>query len=87
MAIIEKKIWPEYFAKVKRREKNVDLRLADFRVKKGDWFMLREWNPKEKRYTGQSLKRKVSQVYKFGLLKFHTLKELKKYGLYVIEMK
>ncbi|MFW9878361.1 MAG: DUF3850 domain-containing protein, partial [Candidatus Thorarchaeota archaeon] len=33
---IEKKTWPEYFKKIVNKEKNFELRLADFKCKKGD---------------------------------------------------
>ena len=53
MKIIEKKTWPEFFRKVKSGQKNVELRLADFKIKKGDILVLREWNPKKESYTGK----------------------------------
>lgn len=87
MRIIEKKCWPELFEKVKRREKNFDLRLADFDCKKGDILLLHEWNPNTKQYTGRSLKRKVSLVIKTKDLKFFSKKDIDKYGYQVIGFK
>ncbi|OHA00561.1 MAG: hypothetical protein A3C11_02795 [Candidatus Sungbacteria bacterium RIFCSPHIGHO2_02_FULL_49_12] len=87
MKIIEKKTWPEYFRKVKARKKNVEFRLADFPISAGDSLILREWDPKTKQYTGRSLKRKVKMVHKVQMLKMHTPAELKKYGIYGIELK
>ena len=86
MRIIEKKIWPEFFKVVRARKKNVELRLADFSVSKGDVLVLCEWDPKRKRYTGRSIRRKVKAVYRANMLKFHTAVELKKYGLLAIEL-
>jgi len=51
-------------------------------------LVLREWDPKSKTYTGRILRRKVSNVSRVAdLFKFYPLKKLKKYGLYLIEMK
>ncbi|MCJ7786787.1 DUF3850 domain-containing protein [Patescibacteria group bacterium] len=44
MAIIKKKIWPEYFELVKSGKKRIELRLADFDAKEGDVLTLEEWN-------------------------------------------
>ena len=46
MAIIKKKIWPEYFELVSSGKKKFELRLADFDVKEGDALSLEEWDPK-----------------------------------------
>ena len=71
MRKIEKKAWPELFEKVRTGEKTFDLRLDDFRCKVGDILILREWNPKEKKYTGRVLERKVTFVLKSkDVLKF-----------------
>lgn len=87
MKIIKKKTWPEFFKKVKARTKNVELRLADFKIGKGDIFELGEWNPRSKKYTGRILRRKVKAVHKINMSKFHSSAKIKKYGLYVIELK
>jgi len=88
MANIEKKIWPKYFSKALSREKNTELRLADFKIKKGDTLILKEWNPKSKAYTGRILRKKVANVNRVtDLFKFHSVRDFKKYGLYLIEMK
>jgi ASC-1-like (ASCH) protein len=42
---IEKKIWPEYFEKIKSGEKTFELRLADWQCTAGDVLVLKEWNP------------------------------------------
>ena len=86
MRVIEKKIWPEFFRQVKARRKNVEIRLADFRLKQGDTLLLREWDPKRKRYTGRSLRRRVRAVHRIDMTKFHSTATLKKYGLYAIEL-
>ena len=85
MAVVKKKIWPEYFKLVKSRKKKFELRVADFKVKEGDIFLLEEWNPKTKKYTGRKIKKKIRYVLKFKLDKFGQKKEIEKKGLYVIQ--
>ena len=85
MAIIKKKIWPKWFNLVKSGKKKFELRLADFRVKKGDVLILEEWNPKTKKYTGRKIKKKVKYVLKFKLNDFGQKKKIEKKGLYVIQ--
>lgn len=86
--LIEKKTWPEYFKLIKSGKKNFEVRLADFRCKPGDILILREWDPKTKKYTGRNLKRKVRFVLKTKVAeKFYRKKDIKKYGLQVISFK
>ncbi len=85
MAVIKKKTSPKYFELIKSGEKKFELRLADFRIKKGDILTLREWNPKKKEYTGREIKKKVKYVFKFNLNNFGQKKEIEKRGLYVIQ--
>ena len=87
MATIEKKSWPEQFKLIQSGKKNFDLRLNDFRCNPGDTLVLREWNPKTKRYTGKELKRKVSYVMKTKSLKFWKAGEAQEKGLQVITWK
>jgi len=86
MAIIEKKIWPKYFELVKSGKKKFELRLADFKIKKGDTLILREWDPEKKEYTGRKIKKKVNFIFKFKLNDFGKRKEIEKKGLYVIQL-
>jgi len=85
MKRVRKKIWPRWFKIMKAKKKNVELRLADFNIKKGDILILEEWNPKKKEYTGKMLRKKVKRVIKFNPLDFYTAKDIKKYGCYLIE--
>ena len=85
MAIIKKKIWPEWFKLIKSGKKKFELRLADFRVKKGEVLILEEWNPKTKKYTSRKIKKKVKYVLKFKLNDFGQKKKIEKKGLYVIQ--
>jgi hypothetical protein len=87
--IVEKKSWPELFKKVKSNEKHFDVRLADFKIKKGDIIILNEWNPKTKKYTGRKLKLKAGFIFKIpkDMKKFYSEKEIKKCGFYIIELR
>lgn len=85
MAEIHKKIWPKYFRMIKTGKKSCEFRLADFKIKPGDILVLDEWDPEKKEYTGKSLKKKVKRVTKLNLFEFYKLRDLKKYGCYLIE--
>ena len=88
MRKIEKKAWPELFEKVRTGEKTFDLRLDDFRCKVGDILVLREWDPKEKKYTGRVLEKKITFVLKSkDVLKFWSEEEIAKHGFQVIAFK
>jgi len=84
MAEIRKKIWPKWFRLIKERKKNVEFRLADFTIKEGDILVLEEWDPKRKKYTGRILKTIVKKLVKKNPLDFYTVKDIKKYGCYII---
>ena len=85
MRIIKKKTWPEFFEKVKSGEKRFELRLADFEIEKGDELILKEWDPKEKNYTGRRIEKKIDYVYHFNIDDFGQGKEVIKKGLNVIQ--
>ena len=86
MAIIKKKIWPEYFELVKSGKKRIELRLADFDVKEGDVLTLEEWNPKTEEYTGRKIEKKIDYIMKFNLDDFGQKEEIEKNGMYVIQL-
>jgi ASC-1-like (ASCH) protein len=86
MATIKKKIWPEYFELISSGKKKFELRLADFDVKEGDILLLEEWDPKTKEYTGRSIEKKVSFVFKFNVNDFGQEEEIKENGLFVIQL-
>jgi hypothetical protein len=87
--IIEKKIWPDRFEKIKNIKKHFEIRLADFKIKKRDILILNEWNHKTKRYTGRKLKFKTGLIFKIpkDSKKFYSEADMKKYGFYIIELK
>ncbi len=84
---IEKKTWPEMFEAVRSGKKTFDLRLADWECKEGDILILREWDPKTKKYTGRVLEKKVTFMFKTKGIKFFSKKEIEKYGFQVIGFK
>lgn len=85
MATIKKKSWPQSFNLVKSGKKKFEMRVADFKIKKGDTFALQEWNPKNKKYTGSRLAKKVRYVHKFSLNDYGQKKLMEKKGFYVIQ--
>ena len=88
MRTIEKKVWPEYFRKIKENKKQFEVRLADFEIEEGDILILKEWNPKNKQFTGEEIKVKAGFIIKIpdGMEKFHTKEEIDKNGFYVISL-
>jgi hypothetical protein len=84
---IEKKTWPEMFEAVRDGKKTFDLRLADWECKEGDILVLREWDPKTKKYTSRVLEKKVTFVLKTKDIKFFSKKEIEKYGFQIIGFK
>jgi ASC-1-like (ASCH) protein len=88
MRTIEKKIWPKPFNMIVQGKKRSEVRLADFKASTGDNFLLREWNPRAKKYTGRELKFKVGSIVKVkNMEKYYSKEDIKKYGFLVIELK
>ena len=81
---IEKKIWPESFQAILDGRKKFELRLADWKINKGDILVLREWEPKKKEYTGRSLEKEVKYILKTKDIKFWPKEEQEKYGYQII---
>lgn len=81
---IIKKVWPEYFEKILSKKKNFELRLADFNCNEEDVLVLKEWNPKNKKFTGRIIEKKVKYVLKTKDVKFWPKEEIDKYGFQII---
>ncbi len=47
------KIWPDYFHAVKAKTKTFEIRVNDRNYNPGDVIILREWDPKTRKYTGR----------------------------------
>jgi len=86
MAVIKKKITPQYFDLVSSGRKKFELRLDDFEIAEGDTLVLEEWDPDTKQYTGRKIEKKVSYVLKFSLDDFGQKQQIIKKGLQVIQM-
>ncbi len=65
MSVTKKKIWPEFFEAIVAGRKTFELRINDFDIADGDTFVLEEWDPKTKSYTGRAIEKKVGTVLKF----------------------
>jgi len=85
MAIIRKKIWPEYFELVKSGRKKVEVRLADFDIQEGDTLILEEWDPEKKEYTNRKIEKQVNYVWKLNLDDFGQQEQIKEKGVLVIQ--
>ena len=84
---IEKKVWPEYFQRIYDKDKTFEIRLANFKCKPGDTLILKEWDPKTKKYSGRELEKQVTYVLKTKDLKFWPEEDTNKYGYQVISFK
>jgi ribosomal protein S17 len=81
---IEKKVWPEYYQKIIEGVKKYELRLFDFDCKEGDELILKEWDPKTKKYTGREVTKKVTYVLKTKDITFWPKPDIDKYGFQII---
>lgn len=86
MAVVKKKIWPEYFEEVASGKKNFEMRLNDFDISEGDTLVLEEWNPNTKSYTGRSIEKNVTYVKKLTIDSFGQGKEILEKGFQVISI-
>ena len=84
---IEKKVWPGLFQDILNGNKNFDVRVGDFVCSPGDILVLKEWDPKTKKYTGRVLKKEAVYVLKTKDVKFWSQKDINKFGLQVIGFK
>lgn len=84
---IEKKVWPDYFEAILGGKKTFELRLSDWKCTEGDILVLREWNPKIKKYTGRKIEKKVTYVVKIKDIKFYSKEDIEKYGFQIISFK
>ena len=83
---IDKKVWPEYFEKLKSGDKTYELRLADWECSPGDILVLREWDPQKNEYTGRTLEKQVSHVFRTKDARFYPKDQVEKYGYQVISL-
>jgi hypothetical protein len=86
MAEIHKKTWPKSFQEILNGKKKFELRLADFDLKEGDILILEEYDPETKKYTGRSIKKKVTWLVKWNPTEAYTIENIKKFGFWEIGM-
>lgn len=87
MATIEKKILPEYYDAIASGKKKFELRLNEFECKEGDTFLMREWDPATKDYTGRQIEKKVTYARVFKIDELYWPKEdILKQGLIVLSL-
>lgn len=87
MAIINKKVWPEYFEAIISGKKKFELRLNDFEVNEGDTLVLEEWDPITKEYSGRKIEKRVTHTYQFMIDKlFWSEEQVKEKGLQIISL-
>lgn len=84
---IEKKVWPQFFEKVRSGEKTFELRLADFECTPGDTLVLKEWSPEAQAYTGRELEKEVTYVVRTKDATFWSPEDVDRYGYQVIAFK
>lgn len=84
---IEKKVWPEYFQKIIDGSKTFELRLADFECNPGDILVLKEYDPKTKLYTGRSVEKAVTFVFRTKEQGFWPKEDVERHGFQVIAFK
>jgi ASC-1-like (ASCH) protein len=88
MALVKKKILPEYFDAIASGKKTYELRLGDMVVAEGDTLLLQEWNENKKEYTGREISKEVTYVRKFMIDQLYwPQEEIMKKGLVVISIK
>lgn len=80
---IKKKTWPKYFQQVLEGKKKFDIRLADFEIRGGNILVLEEYDPKTKKYTGRTIRKKVNFVTKINP-KMYNLEDIKRFGFWGI---
>lgn len=88
--IIRKKIWPEYFEKIKSGHKSFELRLADWQCRVGDTLVLQEFNPKTKQFTGREIKKQITFILKTKDIEASGMwskEEIDRYGFQIISLK
>lgn len=89
MAIVEKKINSQYFDLVASGKKRFELRIADFDIQEGDTFLLKEWDPETKAYTGRELVKEAGYILRLTLDDIYALNSeegIRKHGLQVITL-
>jgi hypothetical protein len=62
----ELKIWPEFFEAWMDGKKRSEIRQDDRKFKVGDTVILREYEPKKKKYTGRAISMSILHITQLG---------------------
>ena len=84
---IEKKVWPEFFQKIIDGDKNFEVRLADFKCRPGDILVLKEWDPFARSFTGRTVEKEVTFVFKTKDINFWDKDDMEKYGFQIMSFR
>ena len=87
MAIIKKKILPEYFEAILSGNKRYELRLNDFDANEGDTLVLEEWTDitSTRLFTGRIIEKRITRVERFKVSELYwTEDEIKEKGLQIL---
>ena len=88
MAVITKKIDPEWFEAILEGKKTYELRLNDFDIGEGDVLVLQEVNLITRELTGRGIEKKVGYVGKFKVeeLTHWSQEEMQEKGFQIISL-
>lgn len=84
---IEKKAWPQWFELVWQGEKTYEYRLADFEIKPGYTFVMREWDPESQTYTGRELEAVVGHIGQVEARRWDKPEDQRMYPHYILSLK
>ena len=86
MAIIKKKILPQFFEAILSGKKKYELRLNDFEVQEGDTLVFEEYNS-SRMPTGRVIEKRVAYIGKFKIDELYWPKEeIEEKGLQIISL-
>lgn len=83
---IKKKTWPEQFEALLNGSKTFDCRYDDFECNIGDIILFEEFDPQTEQYTGRSLEKRVTYVFKTKEAKFFNDKDITTNGLQIMSL-
>lgn len=88
MAIVTKKIDPQWYDAIETGRKKYELRLADFDIQEGDILRLEEWvgEGENRKPTGRVIEKKIGYIRKFDMEAWMKRQpEIKEKGMYVLQ--
>lgn len=85
MAVVTKKILPQWFEKILSGEKRCEMRLGDFAIAPGDTLRLVEFDGQQ--LTGRSVDLDVDYVMNTKDATYWSAEEIERHGLQIIQFK